>query len=357
MKADALIRDPVFQLNLLLWMAKEQPPGDYRVRPFFFELGFNIIYIEQPFPLPEETSRRAVGSALAISTAPEPELILGHASNGKALYFEAKANSFAPESSTSKQARGHFLATGPAFQEVFPPLTSCLLCYVVPEDNRALMQECLTHLLSELSAAELESGLFSCQGLLVSESRMIYVWDLVFKEYLDLNEDSAIIFADVEDDTDPSPLLLVFSEEDCPNEEVRDFYRRALIEQVRARMLCDLQTLPLNRDYEISVDELLLETSDGIFEYLGRERQKRLRLLIRENLFRRICDYWVDRPQDIHLEHSQLKIRWQSATERDAFLGWFEDRRVKFDANRPVERRMPLLDGLPEQVPGETKID
>lgn len=347
MKADVLIRDPVFQLNLLLWMAKEQPPDDYRVRPFFFELGFNIIYIEQPFPLPEETSRRAADSGLAIKTAPVPELILGHARNGKALYFEAKASSFGPQSDNSKQARGHLLATGPAFQEVFPPLTSCLLCYVVPEDNRTLMQECLAHLSSELRSLELDPGLFSCQGLMVSENRLVYVWDSAFRDYLGLKENSTMILTDVDDDTDPTPLLLVFSEEDCPNEDMRDFYRHVAIEQVRARLLCDLANLPLNREYEISVDELLGKTSDGLFEYRGREHQKRVRLLIRENLFRRIRDYWADKQKDIRVEHGQLKVRWHTAVEKDFFLGWLEDRRLKFDATRPAERTMPLLDNLP----------
>lgn len=354
MKADVLIRDPVFQLNMLLWMAKEQPPGDYRVLPLFFELGFKIIYIEQPFPFPEETSRRAAGSGLVISEAPEPELILGGENDEKALYFEAKANSFGPDSSNAKQARGHLLATGPPFQEVLAPLMSCLLCYVVPEENCPLMRQCLADLSSELSANELEPGLFSCHGLMVSTNQLIYVWDSAFKEYLGLKEDSAIILTDVEDDTDPSPLLLVFSEEDCPSEDMRDFYRRVLLDQVRARLLCDLETLPLNREYEISVDELLLETSDGFFEYVGRECQKRQRLLINENLFRRIRDYWADKQKDIRVEHGQLRVRWQSAIERNDFLGWLEDRRFKFETTRPVERTMPLLDGLPEQEPGET---
>ena len=42
MKTEALLRDPVFQLNLLIWMAKEQPANSYRVRPLFFENGFRL---------------------------------------------------------------------------------------------------------------------------------------------------------------------------------------------------------------------------------------------------------------------------------------------------------------------------
>src|SRR5438552_13315128 len=98
MKPELLIRDPVFQLNLLLWMTKEQPPTGYVVKALFFENGFNIIYIEQPFPFPPETLDAIENSNKDISKVPEPELLLGRTADRKALCFEAKANSFSAES-------------------------------------------------------------------------------------------------------------------------------------------------------------------------------------------------------------------------------------------------------------------
>jgi hypothetical protein len=348
MNVEVLVRDPTFQLNILLWMAKEQPSEGYRVRPVFFERGFKTIYIEQPFPLPEETSRAATRSGLNISLSPEPELILGRDRNGKALYFEAKADSFSPDSSNSKQARGHLLATGTAFGEVLAPLTSSLLCYVVPDANRLLMFNSLTALARELSDQGLEPGAFSCHGLRIANQELIYVWDSAFKDYVGERADS-IAIADLDNDTDPSPLILVFSDEDCPNTEIRDFYRRVVLDQVRAQLLCDLQSLPINQDYEIAVDELLLRTSERVFEYLGRERQRRLRLLVRENLFKRVRDYWKQKQRHISLDGNTLKVRWELADEKDVFLNWLEDRRVRFDTTRPEQRRMPLLDDLPDQ--------
>ena len=46
MKAEALLCDPGFQLNLLLWMTREQPDNAYLVRPLFRELGFDLLYID-----------------------------------------------------------------------------------------------------------------------------------------------------------------------------------------------------------------------------------------------------------------------------------------------------------------------
>ncbi|HEY6331515.1 MAG TPA: hypothetical protein VI756_19475, partial [Blastocatellia bacterium] len=344
-----LVRDPVFQLNVLLWMAKEQPADDYRIRPVFFQAGFRIIYIEQPFPLPQEISSAALGSGLSISAGPEPELILGRQHDGRALYFEAKADSFSSESSNARQARGHLLATGPAFAEVLAPLTSSLLCYVVPEDKRVMMRDCLATLAQELVGRGLEPGMVSCHGLLIDGGALRYVWDSAFENYLGTVEGNSVaILEDLEDDTDPSPLILLFSEEDCPNVAMRDFYRQAVIEQLRARLLCELHNIAADQEYKVTIDQLLSQTSDGVFQYLGRERQKRLRLLARQNLLKRIRDHARQKAWSIDLDGNELRIRWATPSEREDMLDWLEDRRVKFDTTRPPDRRMPLFDDLPE---------
>src|SRR5690242_9299490 len=76
-KTDSLLKDPVFQLNLLRWMAKEHAADRWCVRPLFFHEAFRIIYIEHPFPFPEETAIAIKRSQLPISVAPEPDLLLG----------------------------------------------------------------------------------------------------------------------------------------------------------------------------------------------------------------------------------------------------------------------------------------
>jgi len=347
MKTEALLRDPVFQLNLLLWMAKEQPSGDFRVRPLFYNWGFRIIYIEQPFAFPEDAARAMKDSALDISVAPEPELILGRtSSDNKALYFEAKANSFGISSRNCRQARAHLIASGPAFGEVLFPLNACLLCYVVPDSAREKMSECLTDLSDELRNKGLKPGPFSCHGLAVSESRIVYSWDSICKEHVGATEGAVPILNDVEEDTDPAPLVLVFSDEDCGNVEMRDFYRRAVIDQVRACLLSDLHSHALGEKYETSPDNLLAKTSDGVFQHLGGERQKGLRKLVRENIFKKIADYWKDKQSGVTLVGNQLVVTWSVIGERDNFLNWIEDRRMRFDVGKPPEEQPDLFDSV-----------
>ncbi|MDP2898734.1 MAG: hypothetical protein Q8Q12_19525 [bacterium] len=344
MKTEALLTDPVFQLNLLLWMAKEQPSVDCRVRPLFFERGFKIIYIENPFPFPEETARAMRDLGLDISEAPEPELILGRERDSRALYFEAKANSFGIASPNSRQARAHLIATGPVFGEVLSPLKACLLCYVVPDGARKRMSECLIALSDELQSKGLKPGPFSCHGLAVSGTKIVYSWDSIFKDHVGATEDAVPIIDDVAEDTDPAPLLLVFSDEDCCNIEMRDFYRRVVIDQVRAWLLSDLHSHALGEKYETSPDNLLTKTTDGVFQYLGRERQKGLRKLVRENIFKKIADYWKDKQSGVTLVGNQLVVTWSVIGEKDDFLNWLEDRRMRFDASTPPVDLFDRLD-------------
>src|SRR2546425_5240139 len=212
MNSELLIRDPVFQLNLLLWMAKEQPPQGYVVRPLFFEYGFGFIYIENPFKFPQETLAAIESSSQNISKEPEPELLLGRRVDNIALYFEAKADSFSTASTNAKQARGHLLAVGPAFAEVMTPYRSCLLCYVIPEEKCELMRECLTDLSTELLKERLQPGPHSSHGLAVRGQDLHYSWDDVFRQYVGVGTNSSIVMSGLKEDTDPSPLFIIYTD-------------------------------------------------------------------------------------------------------------------------------------------------
>ena len=347
MSHDELIRDPVFQLNLLLWMAKEQPREDWRVRPLFWESGFAVLYVEQPFRFPVETTEAIQSSGLEISVSPESDLILARQRNGKALYFEAKANSFGTASSDCQQARGHLLAAGPAFAETYEPLNACLLCYVLPSEGKSAMAKCLRQLAESLAVAKLAPGTYSVHGLSVNAGDLAYSWDEALADYLSLPGSEATVLRELSDDTDPTPLLLVYTDEDCPNPKLRDFYRRAMLDRVRARLLCDLQAHEAGTPSTITLDDLLRRTTERVFEYLGRERQNSLRRLVRAHLLVPICDRWRDRhPGRISMADDTLTVRWTSASEEQEFLDWLEDRATVFPADKLPAEGPGLFDGI-----------
>lgn len=346
MKTDALLRDPGFQLNLLLWMTRDQPPNAYLVRPLFRDLGFDLAYIEAPVPLPEETARKAATCGLDVGVRPEPDVLLRRDRDKKALYIEAKAAAFSATSSTAKQARGHLLAVGPAFAEVMKPLRECLLCCVVPNTEAAMMDACMETLHDEIQSAGMAPGPHSVHGLRVDGFDVVYAWDSAFASYSGATGDAAVILRDVVEGTDPSPLFLVFCEQDYPDPERQDLCRRALQNQAYAVLLCELNLAPIDGIYSRTIDQLLRTTTDGVFEFIGQDRRKRMRRLIRENIFKRIFSFWRDKASGlVSLEDDTLKIQYRDDTQRTDFLDWMEDcKRTGFStATPPPEEALPLL--------------
>jgi hypothetical protein len=356
MQPDEYLRDPVFQLNLLIWMAKEQPEDYWRIRPVFYELGFGFIYIEQPFPLPEILQKVLKQTTdILISTQPEPDMILGRSTDQKALYFEAKANSFSADSpnSPTKQAYGHLLAVGPVFPEVLKPLGSALLCYVLPQNKLRGMGTCLTKLTGRLNAKNFKPGPYSLHGLSIKQSKtnksLMYSLDVASKKYIGTSKSKFTIMNHLSEDTDPSPLLLVFTDEDCPDRTKIGFYRRVVIDQYHAALLCRFHSNMVTLSCQVGVDELLEITTQGIWEYLGWKRQKSLRNLVRQNIFKPIVEKWKDKlPGGVIFSYDTLEITWNSFKEKEEFLDWLEDWRGKFPDEKPKEEELPLFDSLEE---------
>jgi hypothetical protein len=348
MKTAELIRDSVFQLNLLIWMAKEQPPTGYVVRPLFFENGFAVLYIEQPFPFPEETLAAIRNSPGKISEKPEPELLLGRMSDKKALYFEAKANSFSPASDTARQARAHLLAAGEAFAEVMAPLQFCLLCYVVPDDKRLLMAECLQELAADLAGAALKPGPHSSHGLAVDQADLRYTWDEAFQQYVGIAGTSAVVMAGLTEDTDPSPLFLIYTDEDYPDPEKQNLLRRCLVNQVHAHLVCDLNALPPGDTHEFTAESLLNSLTQNLFQFLGRDRQKSMRRMVTEAVLRRIAQFCKDKYSGgITLQQGVLNVRFPDQEAKDSFLEWLEDfNRTAFQPEKHAAEPPGLFDGI-----------
>jgi hypothetical protein len=332
-------------------MAKEQPTSGYVVKPVFFENGFRLLYIEQPFPFPPELMSAIDSSDLDISKQPEPDVLLRRSSDQRALYFEAKSESFSSDSTTAKQARGHLLAVGDVFADVLAPLESCLLCYVLPEERRELMSACLAELTAQLTERELPVGESSVHGLAIEDQDLQYAWDNRFKQFSEVAEDSVVVMAGLSDDTDPSPLFLVYSAEDYPDPENQDLLRRVIINQVHALLVCALNALPPATEHQWSPEALLMDMTDGVDEYVGRQRQKQMRRLVRHSVFRRIFDYSKDRFEDIvSFERGVLGICFPSKERKSAFLDWLEDSsRTAFPVSRPPDESQALLPGFEDE--------
>jgi len=353
MSLQELIRNPGYQLNLLLWMAKDQPEVTEKdmglVSPFFHKLGFEYQWIENPFPLTDDIRLQVndlpKDSPVRISLAPEPDLVLKRNRDGKGIYLEAKA-SLAATCEKDKQTRGHLLANGPAFAEVLKPLTESLLCYVLPESDRDAMRQKLDVLTQELAGMGFRPGKSSVHGFSVEGNKIVYHWDAPFAQHVGNlgRKRQEAIFTALEDGNEPIHLLLVYSIEDYPRQEYCDYYREAFLRRVQQALICDMRqgTEAIDGGYVLITDTLLMHATDKVFNYLGKKRQRELRHLVRANFFCRIEGHYKGKnPEMLRREDGRLIFLFGSVAEREEFIDWLE--RLDFK-NIEVP---PLADGLP----------
>jgi len=340
MKPEDWIRDPVFQLNLLVWMSKEQPKEAYCVRPVFHEAGFDWMAIEQPIRFPVETAKLIEQinekGDIRIHSHPEPELVVKRSRDQSALYFEAKSNSFGVASSTSHQGRGHLVATGSVFREVNAPLERALLVYVVPNEVSDPMRACLQELALQLRSVALSPGDSAVDGLTAEDAAIHYHFDVLSRGMLGISESRIALVENIAEDTDPSPLLLIYSNEDCPDDERRGYYRHVIQNQAIATMLCEFHRLDIGESITLSAARVLELTTQGAFNFLGHERRKKMELLLKVNVFNKIAEHWRSRaPEAIKVQGKELTVCFPSDSFQSDFLDWLERSKGLFEDIKP----------------------
>jgi len=356
MKLDALIRDPIFQLNLLLWMALDQPDQVARVKPLFYRWGYRFLMVEAPLPLPPSLVQVAEKSGLDISLAPEPEMVLGNPANHRALYLEAKKESFSAGSSTARQARGHLLAAGPAFRDIVSPYHGARLCYVLPEDRRSLMEACLAELKAELTAHALGAADTSLHGLAAGPQGVDYIWDDAFAAYVGADSRREQVLPTAGEETDPTPLLLVYSAEDYAGGATPDYAREAMLKQVWAWLLCEVQVAETGVPLAFKTDTLLTLTTGGIFNFLGKERQRNLCRLVKEQLFKPISAHWNEAETkrddiEVALNGGVLSINLRDELAKAHFTDWLEDGKKLRPDFSALPKEEPLAFDFDREVP------
>lgn len=97
-----ILVDPIFQLNLVLWLL-EAVPGEASIRPVLREHGYVLESLGRPLLVPTATrpvlmelTGSATPASLDVLAAPPPA--------GHWLVFECKSRSFGPASATARQA-------------------------------------------------------------------------------------------------------------------------------------------------------------------------------------------------------------------------------------------------------------
>jgi len=196
-----------------------------------------------------------------------------------------------------------------------------------------------------LRASSFAPGDHSTHGLALNGSALVYSIDDKFKQFTGTTESSVVVMRDLNDDTDPSPLLLVYTDDDSPDEQHRNHYRQVLLQRLVAILVCDANLLPVEQPYAITARELCIKATDGTFQYLAGDKQTCMERFIRVNIFGRIAKFWKEKPSPpVKVENQSLLINYKDKLAKVEFVDWLEDaKRTNFTDEKVDERQILLF--------------
>lgn len=282
-----LCKDPLFQLNLAIWLTQPQPLERFYVYPVFYESKLNIYSIGPLLALPPDI-RIAVKDKINCQDSVRPDIILEM--QGKRLFciLECKSSSFGPESSNTNQARNLLLISGPIFPEVLAIGNrgeyECTLCYFIGANSVELMEKTLKILEDEIrDKTNLATGNFGCFGIKPSKSAIVLEYSERVKTLFNLKfypEREIIRF---EQDTDPRPIYFIPYDPNLEQtEEEQRLCRRILFERILSYIISNIGSSDIPMSVTFTTEELLSSATFGFYEiWEDNEAKKHVRRLVK----------------------------------------------------------------------------
>jgi hypothetical protein len=256
---------PLFQLNLMLFLAWPAPPSF--IEPVFWKEGFELRGIAPSIGVPLEALARAQTANLLIQPTASPELLLERNSQQQFLLIECKLSSFSSASSTSRQARALLACTGPYLAERIGVAEAMAwkgyLLYVVGGGQESPMQDTLQALGQELQAARISAANSGAMGIHVRADGVYLSPDArsnIPVQALRQSLASGVQVMALEQDEDPRPLYLIPFD---PSIGVDDPVERRILEERVRQALTSLIGSRLDMpSFEVAMDEILTAVTE-----------------------------------------------------------------------------------------------
>jgi hypothetical protein len=256
---------PLFQLNLMLFLAWPAPPSF--VEPIFWREGFELRSIAPSIGVPLEALARAQMANLPIQPTASPELLLEQNSQQQLLLIECKSSSFGSASSTSQQARALLACTGPYLAERIGVAEAMAwkgyLLYVISGGQESPMQDTLQALGQELQAARISAASGGAMGIHVRADGVYLSPDArsnIPVQALRQSLANGVQVMALEQDEDPRPLYLIPFD---PSVGVDDpVERRVLEERVRQALTSLIGSRLDMPSFEVAMDEILTAATE-----------------------------------------------------------------------------------------------
>ncbi len=238
-----LLSDPLFQLNLLLWLAQPLPKKN-SITPLLFQRGFSVYAIAPALGVPQDVVLDAQAAQVRVQASGRPDVILTHEQNRKFAFIECKAASFGPLAKAAEQAGAFLLMAGERTAEVLgldaSQVRDSILGYVVPLPQQAALETTLTTLTRKLSECGLPAGRATVLGLQATPQELAVSFDAAGSTFFSLSPGNHAVMK-LEADTDPRPLYFIPYDPDiAQTPEERSWCKRVLFERIHSTILVDV---------------------------------------------------------------------------------------------------------------------
>lgn len=210
-KIEELCNDPLFQLNLGIWLSQSNPEG-FSVRPLLYEAGFQILSVGPLLALPPDIRLR-IETSLNCQDVARPDLIFEADNRTRLLILECKRSSFGRLSTTASQARTLLLLSGPIISEALAigkrSSAEGILCYLTRSSQIPRLEHTLSELTKELQDQKLDAGVNGCLGIRPDDTAILLEYSDELRTLLKCKPKSPVAILNLEEDTDPHPLYFI----------------------------------------------------------------------------------------------------------------------------------------------------
>lgn len=280
-----LIRDPIFQLNVLLWLAQPLPSG-YEITPLLHNRGFDVYALALRLSLPPDMLLVMRNVGFEVQAGVRPDIILAQESSGKFAITECKGNSFGSRPSTAHQARTLLALAGPRCHEVLglqpQAVRQSILAYLLPSSQRPAMHATISELLAEFCTRGLAAGEVLLLGLTMANEDLGLEIDNVAAQFFELPPGTNT-FLRLDPDTDPRPLYFVpFDPDTNQSEEERTLGKRILFERMQSSIIAAVGRAVPPTVVPFKTSDLLNDATFGMYDlWENRDSAKHMRGLCR----------------------------------------------------------------------------
>ncbi len=282
-----LVEDPLFQLNVLLWLA--QPlPADNEIVPIFHRQGFTVYAIAPLLTVPLDMRLAIQQAQITVQGSFRPDAVLAHKPDRKFAFIECKKSSFGPTSSTAQQALSILLAAGERPSEPLglapADVKESVVGYFLPGEQAATLYQTLGQLTETLSNHQMQAARFTILALQTGANELSVTIDDAGAEFFSLKSGSYPIMR-LETDTDPRPLYFIPYDPDVTYSSEREkiFCKRVLFERLHSAVLVAVGRVNPPVELSLGLDSLLNDATFGMYaQWENRDSARHMRGLCRQ---------------------------------------------------------------------------